>query len=195
MNFFSHQPELLSTINVILGSKIGNLPATMIFGILFIVITLIGLIFLRRRFSFSTIVLTAAAIAWLPLFSQFAFSSAKEFNDTWFAIFRPTEEQIIWRYCRIDKYQNLGGGFCGVYPFVEKVRQLIPSGSRIAYVDSNLQPYLVYYLYKEYKTTNLREADYFLVYRPKAPLNKDVIDDFEAIGQFGNDQIIFKKKK
>ncbi len=194
MNFFSHQPELLSTINVILGTKIGNLPATMIFGIFFIIITAIGLIFLRRRFSFSTIVLTVAAIAWLPLFSQFAFSSVKEFNETWFALFRPTEEQVIWRYCRIDKYQNLGGSFCGIYPFVETIREVIPLGSRIAYADSNLQPYLVYYLYSEYKTTKLAEADYYILYRPKGPLSEELIKDFKVLAQFGDDQIIFKRK-
>jgi|GEM_PF-2396262 hypothetical protein len=207
MNFFTHQPELLSTINVILGSKIGAVPATVFFGLLFLIALLLGFIFFRRTWSWSAIILSAAAIAWLPLFTQFVYSSAKEFNETWFMISATAEEQIIWRHCRIDKNQKLGGGFCGLYPFVEKIKASVPKGKTVAYADAALAPYLMYYLFKEYKVAPAQTADYFVLFRPVVPyiyengiLYKSgeprlELGKFELIVSLAQNQAIFKRIK
>lgn len=207
MNFFTHQPELLSTINVILGSKIGAVPATIFFGLLFIILALIAFVFLRRVWPLSTIILSAAAIAWLPLFTQFVYSSAKEFNETWFMLSGSTEEQIIWRHCRIDKNQKLGGGFCILYPFVEKIKETVPEGKTIAYADAALAPYLMYYLYKEYEIVPAQMADYFILYRPVVPYiyengilyksgePRTRLGEFELVVSLAQNQSIFKRIK
>ena len=205
MKFFIFQPEVLSTINVIMGSRIGSIPSTLLFGALFIIIVIVGLVVLRKKCSFSSIIMYAALLCWLPLLVQFSYNVIKEFNDTWFALFQPESEQIVWRYCRIDKYQDLNGVFCGLYPFVEQVRNNIPAGSSFAFLDSNSAPYLVYYLYDTYAFAPLDEVQYLIVYRPLRPyvydkgvLYKDVdrkikVGTFDVVAYFGPDRIILKR--
>lgn len=169
MNFSIFQPEVLSTINVIMGSRIGSISSTLFFGVLFILVVIVGLIVLRKKYSFSSIIIYAALICWLPLLIQFSYNLVKEFNDTWFALFQPESEQIVWRYCRIDKYQNLNGNLCGLYPFIEQVKKNIPRGAKVSYANSSSAPFLSYYLYRDYEMTSNDKAEYIVLYRPYKP--------------------------
>jgi hypothetical protein len=195
MNFFIHQPEILLTINFILGPSLGGFAAVSIFSAAFLLLALLGY-FVARRYKWdrSTLIFALAALLWLPLLAQSIYSSFREFNDTWFTLGLREREQIIWRYCRIDSYQHLGGGFCELYPFIEHVRQTVPKNSRIALVTSNLWAYFNYYLYADYTMVEPAQADYILVYN-SGPFDKKVLDGFEATAAFSNAEFIFKRIK
>lgn len=199
MDFFFHQPEVLSTINVILGPRLGSWPAVLVFGAGFILLAISGY-FLALKFSWrrTTVLFVMAALAWLPLFTQFVYSSVAEFNDTWFTLNLPEREQTIWRFCRIDKYQNLGGGFCGLYPFIESVRELVPKNSKVTYLTLNLGPYLTNYLYGDYQLlVEPEQADYLLIFRPitiDQALEKTIKEQFTVVAAFAPDQLILKRR-
>lgn len=195
------------SVNFLLGSKIGNWPATPLCGLLFIVAAAIGFIFWRRRFSLASIILTAAAVAWLPLFVHFAATLGRESADSWDVLFLPQDQQIVWRYCRIDQNQHLGGGFCNIYPFYEEVRRRIPEGASVSLADSVLGPYMAYYLYPSYKTAYGPAGDYVVVYRPARPFVYEegqlfqIIDGraetwgaYEMIAKYSAQEMILKRK-
>jgi len=205
MNLFIFQPELLSTINIILGLRVGHWAATIVFSLCFVILFILGWLIFRKKFSFVNILIVAAAITWLPLFIHFSYNSIKEFNETWFILFQKEPEQIVWRYCRIDKYQNLNGTLCALYPFVEQLRKQIPKGSSVAYLRSSSQAFLGYFLFKDYDFIDSLDAQYLILYRPNKPhvyedglLYEDVqktklLGRFDIVSFFGPDQIIFKK--
>lgn len=209
MDFFFHQTENLSTINVIIGKMLGPLPATLWFGLVFIVIVIVGLL-LQKRFAWrlSSVLIFSLAIAWLPLCSQFVYSAAREFNDTWFVLQIPESEQRIWRYCRIDQFQNLRGGLCGLDSFNAQIEKIVPRGASIAFFDSIFYPYLNYFNYGSYTISNPTEADFVIAYR--SPHNtfvyidnqlykienneKKLLGNFSVSAAFAPDQIIFKRQ-
>lgn len=208
MNFFYQYPESLGMINAILGVKIGQYSATTIIGIIFIILVTIGLIIKKRlKLHIKQILFISLAIAWLPLFSQFMYSSVKEFQDTWFILKFPETDQHTWRACRIDKNQNLGGGLCGVRPFISRLSEYIPSNARIAFLDSVFMPYLLYYSYPSYTISDISSADYIISYyawRDHYELNDGLLKIFtdqqklevqvELVAGFGTNEFIYKLK-
>ncbi len=209
MDFFFHQTENLSTINVIIGKMLGPMPATVWFGLLFIILCALGL-FLKKRFSWQTpsVIIFSLAIAWLPLCAQFVYCAAREFNDTWFVLGIAESEQRIWRYCRIDQFQNLRGGLCGLDSFNAQIAKTVPHGVRIAFFDSIFYPYLNYFNYGDYRIVGLEDAEYLIEYR--SPNNtfvytdnqlfkmenneKKLLGNFSVAAAFAPDQIIFKRQ-
>lgn len=194
MNFFYYQPEDLASINIILGPKLFGWPAVLIFGIAFIMSAGIGYV-LARRFKKNplSIIAACAAVAWLPILANFLYSSVIEFNNTWFALNMPVEQQIIWRYCVIDKNQNLGGHFCAIYPFVTKVRELVPPQSSIAFIRTQASTYLGYYLYRDYHIVDATEAEYVIEYLSMDPKEK-APQEFELMNFLAPGQAIYKRK-
>ncbi len=205
-----YQPETFRTINFIFGWRIGNISAVLLFGGLFVVAAAVGLYIARNRsMSKLSVILAAAAVAWCPFFMEFLYSSVKEFNNSQVALGAPEREQIIWRYCRIDKYQNLGGGACGLYPYIEEVRKRVPAGSSLAVLTVIWSPYFSYYLYNDYRLVPLAEAEYVLVYRPVANVEykegrlyvpfaesespQELDGTFEIIASFAPDRVIYKR--
>lgn len=209
-SFFVYQPETFRTINFVFGWMIGPWPAVWIFGALFVIAVIGGLLAARKNpHLFGTIVLVAATIAWLPLFAQFLYNSFREAKATEVALGAPEREQIIWRYCRMDKYQNLGGGPCGLYPYVEEIRKQIPAGSSLAVMTAIWSPYFSYYLYNSYNFAPATEADYIVIYRPlqefhyknsklylsdkEQGIENELLGTFEEVARFEFDRIIYKR--
>ncbi len=208
MSFFVQQREVLSTINVILGKLIGPISATTLFGLVFLILVIIGFL-LKKKYSWSlsSILVFSLAIAWLPILAQFLYSSALEFDDTWFVVSVPEHEQRTWRYCRIDQAQDLRGGLCNMDSFVEHLHKFIPRGSRVSFLNSIFVPYLYYFNYADYSIEDPRTAQYVIEYRSPASTFSYVKQNLqymnngveESLGQFSvvsaltSDQVIFKR--
>lgn len=193
MNFFYYQPEDLATINIILGSRLFGYPAIIVLGSAFLLLSIIGYILARHYKKNTAAILTVCAvICWLPLMANFFYGLVMEFNNTWFVLGLPVKEQIIWRHCRIDKNQNLGGKFCAIYPFVEKVREYVPADSKIAFVRTQASAYLSYYLYREYKIVDESSAEYLISYLPIE--NKEPSSEFKLWQFLAPGQVIYKRQ-
>jgi hypothetical protein len=208
MNIFFYQPEYLSTINVILGQMVGTISLVGWCGIIFIIVLLVGLICSRRfGWKLQSVVMISLLIGWLPLACQFMYSTSIEFSKTAPFVNAPLSEQILWRYCRIDHEQRLGGGFCSLYPFSQEVIARVPQDKTLYILSSNIGIYLRYFLYGRYEVTDtIDKADYILLYRSaeRFELTKGVLyrvteqgkqelAQVEVVGQPAANEVIFKK--
>ncbi len=208
MNILFYQPEYLSTINVILGRMVGSVSLVELCGIIFIVALLIGLILsCRFKWKLQSVVMTAILLGWLPLAAQFFYSTSIEFSKTKAFIGASESEQIMWRYCRIDQEQHLGGGFCSLYPFSKEVIAKVPQDKTIHILSSNIGIYLRYFLFGSYNVTDkIENADYILLYRSAqrfelaqgvlyrvSDQNREALGTVEVISQPAANEVIFKK--
>lgn len=206
MSLLNFQPENLMSVNFLLGSKIGPWPATLACGLLFVAALSAGIYWGRRRFPLPAILLSAALIGWLPLLVHFGATLLRESAESWDVLFLPAEEQIVWRNCRIDRNQQLGGGFCNLYPFLQEARKRLPAGSRVSLADSALGPYLAYYLYPQYRTSYAAGGDYLILYHPSRPYHFDgrqlfdeesgrlhLIGRYESLVRFSPQEVILKR--
>lgn len=204
MELFSYQPEILSSINFISSFWIGNIPATVYAAGFFLVLFFL-LRLTVRRLSLPTAIIMAALIAWSPVGARFAYNVFRDFRESRFLLGRPVAERIIWRYCAIDKTQDVKGLLCGVYPFIEGLKQRLPEHSVIMVVDSELKPYVAYYLYPHYRLTeDSAAAEYVVVYAPKHAFAyqdglllqrglEKPLGHFRMVSAFSPDQIIFQR--
>ncbi len=169
MNLLFFQPEHISTINLILSPLWFGTPAVLICGLAGSVILLVAAAAyaLRGRRLSPKGIVALCCLAWLPLFMQFIYSSFVEAKDSWLVFNQSEGDQIAWRNCRIDSFQRLGSGLCFVEPFSRDVREAIPAGAIVTLGRSNLNQYLLYYLYgAPYTfTADMVRADYYIAYR------------------------------
>ncbi|MCX6792474.1 MAG: hypothetical protein NTY12_00435 [Candidatus Falkowbacteria bacterium] len=207
MNFFLYQPELFYSINIIPGQIIGSISAILFFGGIFASILLFGFSLARLfKWPIKNIIIISALIAWLPLLFQFSYSSIIDFKNIYNFVDAPEEAQILWRYCSLDRNHGLGGGICGIYPFAQVSKKLIPAGASVKIFSTNIGIYLRYFLYNYFVVTNQDTADYFILYRSSKAFafedgklyilegnDRRYLGDFTMINRFDADTAIFKR--
>ncbi len=91
-----------------------------------------------------------------------------------------------------------------MYPFLEEANKVIPTGAKVAYLTTNLGPYLTYYLYDNFQIVKAPEAEYLLVYYLVTPfrhesdgsfyIDKEKIGQFDVLASFSPNQIILKRR-
>lgn len=208
MNFFLYQPESLVTINAIFGQMFGRFPWVMIFGAIFLVVFCLAILFSKFfKWQLKNVVIIIIGLAWLPLLIQFSYSSIVEFKAIANFIGASEAEQINWRFCNLDKNYRLGGGFCNIYPFTKEIEAIVPLGSKIHIISTNIVVYLKYYLYGSYNIVDLKSADYIILYMADTKFLyeaeklyslqgdvKDYLGDFSILRSYSQTTVIFKRQ-
>lgn len=162
-SLFAYQPELLSSINVILSPVFFGISLVTLIGVL--LVSSIVLLILFKKKNTNNIIIGSIIVFWLPLFAHFFYNNILEIRQTFFMVNEPYHEQVRWRYCSIDYHQHLGGSLCQVQKFSEFIHQNIPEGSQIAFASNPVALYLEYQLVDRYMiSNNLETADYILLY-------------------------------
>jgi hypothetical protein len=214
--FFSYQPELLYSINIILPPTFFGKSGVVVIGFVALLIAVVCLFlqeYKKIRISTNKIIVIIL-ILWTPLFLRFFYNNTVELRQTLFLLGQSSQEKIRWRYCSIDLNQNFYGSFCRIPMFTNLVHSTVPRGSRITIAASPLSVFLEYQLSDSYIVNyDLNSSDYFILYQPQARFdftsdgglytssfnddrveeNKTFLGNFETISQLNQGAVILRK--
>jgi len=204
------QLEIFSSINLIGSIYYKSLPLMLPLGAIFVFLVLVLFLFFKK-FDFKKWLIFVMILCWLPMLMNEYYNRVYDFSENFEIMSKSVAEKKMVRLCTMDFNQRLGGFFCGISFFLEKVFKSIDAGASVKLISmSGSDVYMNYPLETKYKLVRtIDEAEYLLfylssdqyilegkaLYQIGANGNKDLRGHYEMYQLIGNRMAILKKIK